>query len=201
MKNILNANKIARLILGSVMVGTGVAVCINTGLGADPLSVLWQGISIKLGITLGQAGILTGAIFIILILLLDPHQIHIGSIVYQIVQSVTNDTISPYLHPTNYTIINILLLLLGLFLIGTGIGIYSSADVGKGPYEGIVFGINKRFGISIAGIRISCDIIFMLAGILLGGPITIGPIIAILSIGIIVQKTVNIIKKCELNNC
>ncbi len=45
-------------VLGSSLVGVGVGLCVVTGLGADALGVLWEGLAKHLPITVGQSSLL-----------------------------------------------------------------------------------------------------------------------------------------------
>ena len=54
--------KLLMVVLGSILVSLGVSIAVNSGLGVDPITLLWTGISQVLNITLGQASMLTSAI-------------------------------------------------------------------------------------------------------------------------------------------
>ena len=62
--------KLARLMFGFFLYGLGISLTINADLGLAPWGVFHQGLSNQLGITFGNAIIITGATIVILDLFL-----------------------------------------------------------------------------------------------------------------------------------
>ena len=58
--------KIARLMLGFFLYGLGISLTINANLGLAPWGVFHQGLANQLGVTFGNAIIITGASIVIL---------------------------------------------------------------------------------------------------------------------------------------
>jgi len=57
---------LGRLFLGLFLYAAGIVLTINANLGLSPWQVFHQGISNHIGITMGQASIIVGFIFVIL---------------------------------------------------------------------------------------------------------------------------------------
>ena len=80
-------------------------------------------------------------------------------------------------------------------MVGLGSGIYLIARLGPGPRDGLMTGLQKKSGFSIAVIRGTIEIPVVLCGWLLGGTIGIGTLIYALGVGPAVAFGLNIVKK------
>ena len=83
--------KLLVVILGSILVGLGISIAVNSGLGSDPLSLMWDGMSKVLSITIGQASLIVSGVMLITVLILDRKKINVGTIVNPIVTSYSTD--------------------------------------------------------------------------------------------------------------
>ena len=80
-------------------------------------------------------------------------------------------------------------------MVGLGSGIYLIARLGPGPRDGLMTGLQKKTGFSIAVIRATIEIIVVSCGLLLGGTIGVGTLLYALGIGPAVALGLNIVKK------
>jgi uncharacterized membrane protein YczE len=85
----------------------------------------------------------------------------------------------------------------GLAIIAAGSGLYIGAEFGSGPRDGLMLGLNKRFGISVRLARTTVEVIVMLIGIALGGHIGLGTFVFALGIGPMVQVTLRIFRMSQ----
>lgn len=83
--------KIAVIIIGSVIAAYGITLALYAGFGGATLAVLWQGISGTFHVSIGAASFIVAVIMILFVLIYDRSQIHIGTILYQIVYSLCVD--------------------------------------------------------------------------------------------------------------
>ena len=83
--------KIAVIITGSVIAAYGITLALYAGFGGATLAVLWQGISGTFHVSIGAASFIVAVIMILFVLIYDRSQIHIGTILYQIVYSLCVD--------------------------------------------------------------------------------------------------------------
>jgi len=86
-------------------------------------------------------------------------------------------------------------MLLGVAVIGVGSGIYLAMALGPGPRDGIMTGIHRRFGWSIARTRTAIEIIVLVVGILMGGTFGIGTILYAFGVGQIVQAVLRVLDR------
>lgn len=83
--------KITVIIIGSVIAAYGITLALYAGFGGATLAVLWQGISGTFHVSIGAASFIVAVIMILFVLIYDRSQIHIGTILYQIVYSLCVD--------------------------------------------------------------------------------------------------------------
>jgi hypothetical protein len=176
-------------VLGSIVMGIGVATAIKGSYGTDPLATFWEGLSNILYITVGQANILTSGILLVISWLLDKKQLNIGTIINPIIIGISTDLSLSFINNCDSVFIQITQSSIGVLLIGIGIGIYTSADIGKGSYDAVTFSISSKFQIKYFKVRMLCDSFFLITGYLLGANIGIATIIAVFCLGFIIQNT------------
>ncbi len=82
--------------------------------------------------------------------------------------------------------------LLGIALVGVGSGIYLTANLGPGPRDGWMTGIQRISGIPIGSVRAAIEISVVLIGWLLGGTVGLGTLLFALMIGPVVAISLNV---------
>ena len=95
---------------------------------------------------------------------------------------------------TEYSVISFSVFVFGILCSGVGTALYISADVGIGPRDSIMVGLNRKYGINIARARTFIEITAVFLAFMLAGPIGIGTILFSLTIGRVVEKTLKLHK-------
>lgn len=190
--------KLLIVIIGSILVGLGIAIAVSSGFGADPITVLWDGITQVLSVTIGQASMLLAIIMLIIVLILDRKQINIGTLVNPFIVGAATDFFVGFNINSDNFIINIMMLLLGLVILGFGLALYSFANFGRGSYEALVLSIVEKYKFKLVYVRYCFDLLFLILGVVLGAKLSIGPIVAFLSIGYMIQIFMNVFKRNKL---
>lgn len=175
------------VILGSIIMGIGAAMAVKGGQGADPLSVFWDGLSRTFNITLGNANLLVSLVMLIVAVILDYKQLNIGTILNPLFLSWTADLIINKISTPDTFILQLLQSLTGVALMGIGVGLYASADIGKGVYDAIVFSLVDKTKFKLQHIRNVFDALFLISGFLLGGSVGLVTLIAVLLIGKVIS--------------
>ena len=170
------------LIFGLILFGIGEALLITANIGVSPWFVLHQGLAFKTGYTIG---ITTFIVSISVLLLWFPlkQKPGIGTILNAIFISVVIDLslfILPYPEELLFQIFQVFI---GIFIIGIGSGYYLAANLGPGPRDGLMTGINKQTNQSITLIRTFLELSAVGIGFYLGGIVGIGTIIYAFGIG------------------
>ena len=107
----------------------------------------------------------------------------VGTILNAIFISIVIDLslfILPY--PKEF-IFQLIQVIIGILIIGIGSGYYLAANLGPGPRDGLMTGINKQTNRSLTLIRTILEVSAVGIGFYLGGIVGIGTIIYALGIG------------------
>ena len=179
--------RVIRLIVGSIVMGGGIAIAMKGGFGVDPMALFWEGIHIQTGMSYGTANLLVSGVIILMLFFIDRSQLGIGTIVNSVLVSLSMDLISLLPLESELFLIRLFLLLIGLVLLAGGIVYYGSANFGRGAFDGLIFGIVNKTKYTIRMIRSSFDLILVILGMLLGAKLSLGPIVSVLTIGYMMQ--------------
>ena len=182
------------LVIGTMIAAFGIDLAINAGFGGATLAILWQGLSNVFPITIGQSSIIIAVAMVLFCWFYDRKQIHVGTLVYQLVYGFCLDIFEPYLIYSDNRMINFLLMLLGITFLSLGSALYSIADLGRGSYEAMTFALVNRRGWKISYTRIGLDIICVVTGFALGGKVGLCTIATILISGPLLQLFVKMCK-------
>lgn len=175
------------LVLGLWLFGTGEALLVSAGLGNGPWTVLAQGLTTKLPISIGLA---TFAISITVLLLWIPlrERPGLGTIMNAIVIATALQVMllllpSPTGDGIGMLIVRLAMVLAGIALIGLGSGIYLTTGLGPGPRDGWMTGIHQRTGWPVSRVRLAIEAFVLVLGWLLGGTVGIGTVLFALLVG------------------
>lgn len=187
--------KIIIIVIGSIIAAYGITLALYAGFGGATLAVLWQGISRTFHISIGMASLIVAIIMIVFSFFYDRSQIHIGTIIYQLVYSLCVDLFANEHVYSTHLWVNALIMLLGVMLFAVGTGVYAAASLGRGSYEALTFSLAEKNGWQVKAVRMILDIVMVLTGVLLGGKFGICTIVTIIISGPIIQFTASKAKK------
>lgn len=187
--------KIIIIVIGSIIAAYGITLALYAGFGGATLAVLWQGISRTFHISIGMASLIVAIVMIVFAFFYDRSQIHIGTILYQIVYSLCVDLFANAHVYSTHVWVNALIMLLGVILFAVGTGFYAAASLGRGSYEALTFSLAEKNGWQVKVVRMILDIVMVIAGVLLGGKFGICTIVTIIISGPIIQFTASKTKK------
>lgn len=191
--------KIIIIVIGSIIAAYGITLALYAGFGGATLAVLWQGISRTFHISIGMASLIVAIIMIVFSFFYDRSQIHIGTIIYQLVYSLCVDLFANAHVYSTHLWVNALIMLLGVMLFAVGTGVYAAASLGRGSYEALTFSLAEKNGWQVKAVRMILDIVMVLTGVLLGGKFGICTIVTIIISGPIIQFTASKAKKLLKN--
>src|SRR5210317_601277 len=144
------------LCFGLTLFGLGEGLLIVSSSGASPWSVLAQGISLNINLSIGTITFLisVGVLFLWIFLKQKPGM---GTILNAVIISVIT--------------------------VGIGGGIYLVSNLGAGPRDGLMIGLQKKTNLPIAFVRVSLEITVVSVGWYLGGTVGIGTLLFAFGIG------------------
>jgi uncharacterized membrane protein YczE len=177
-----------RLFIGLFLYALGIVMTINANLGLGPWDVFHQGLSKTIGITMGQASITMGVIIVIINYFVGE-KLGWGTLSNMLFIGIFMDILMLNNLITVYKsiILQIIMMLGGMFVIGLASYFYIGAGLGSGPRDGLMVLLTKRTGKSVRFIRNCIEVTVLIAGYFLGGFVGAGTIIIALGIGYFVQ--------------
>jgi len=195
MKNQINIKKLTLKILvvaiGLMISGVGVGVFLYSGLGVDPASVLELGLGNVFHVSYGTASALTNIIILLVVFIVDKSYINISSFLAIFLIGYTADFMSflldLFIIEQPNVIIRIVMILVGCAIMAIGIATYIRAGLGAGAIDMVSEVISAKLKISYRIVRVTCDVLFVLIGFMLGGVLGIGTVAAAFLLGPIVQ--------------
>jgi uncharacterized membrane protein YczE len=171
------------LCLGLSLFGFGESLLIHSTIGVSPWTVLAEGLSLKLNWSVGFATFIVSVIVLSTWIFLKQKP-GLGTLLNIIIIAGMID-ISLFLFDfsTNSYLLNILTGILGVLFVGLGSGIYLIANLGPGPRDGLMTGLQRITNFPIAWVRASIEISVVILGWILGGTVGLGTLIFAFGIG------------------
>jgi hypothetical protein len=179
------------LILGLWIFGTGDAFLIAAGVGNTPWTVLAEGIAINIDWSVGQATFLVSVLVLFLWIPLREKP-GIGTILNVILIAAAIEIMVPLLPTPIDFRFALLQAFAGVLLIGVGSGFYLTANLGPGPRDGWMTGLQQKTEWPIARVRIGIEITVLILGMVLGGTFGWGTILFAIGIGPVVATCLGV---------
>lgn len=173
------------LVLGEFLFGLGDSVLIAAGIGNTPWTVLAEGIAEAIDWTIGEATFLVS--IAVLLLWIPIKEIPgMGTILNAIIIAGTIQVMVPLIPAPESTVVAYLQVSIGIILIGIGSAMYLTANLGPGPRDGWMTGLQRVTGVPIGRVRVTIEISVLVVGVILGGTFGPGTILFALAIGPVV---------------
>ena len=170
------------LIIGLAIFGLGEALLISAGYGVSPWTVFAQGLTTVTGWSIGFATFITS--IAVLVLWVPLRQMPgIGTISNAIVIALVLEYISPHLPRFELDALQIAQAVFGILVTGFGGAIYLISNLGPGPRDGLMTGVQHLTNWPISGVRASIEILVVIAGLSLGGTVGLGTVLFAIGIG------------------
>ena len=188
------------LVLGLAIFGFGESLLIHSMIGLSPWLVLAEGIAINLNWSIGFATFVC-SVGVLLIWLPLKQKPGVGTILNIIIIAGTID-LSMYLFnfSTNSYFTNLILGFLGVILVGLGSGIYLIANLGPGPRDGLMTGLQRVTQYPIAWVRVCIEVSVVGVGWILGGTVGVGTLLFAFGIGPAVAFGLHLVTKINKNS-
>ena len=167
---------------GLMLFGLGEGLLIVSFTGASPYSVLAQGISLNTNLSIGMTTFLISVFVLILWIPLNQKP-GIATILNALIIALMIDFCIKYVPtPSNYYN-QLILAIVSVITVGIGGGIYLVANLGAGPRDGLMIGLQKKTNLPIALVRAILEITVVSIGWYLGGLVGIGTLLFAFGIG------------------
>lgn len=178
----LSLFRTAVLFFGLFIFGLGDSLLIQSDIGNAPWSVLAQGVSNRLEITMGWStfGISTLVLLLWIPLREKPGFGTLSNIA--IIATAIQVGVSIFPMQDSY-LIGVMYCLLGIAMVGTGSALYITCGLGPGPRDGLMTALHHRTGIRIGRVRLAIEGSVLVIGWLLGGTLGLGTLLFATLIG------------------
>lgn len=178
-----------QLMLGLFLYGIAISMMLRAAIGISPWDVLAQGISIHTGIPFGFVTNIVGGV-VLLLWIPIRQRLGVGTVLNALLVGPSAE-VGLWLIPEQTVLwVRILLFVGGLLLLAVATGLYIGARFGPGPRDGLMTGINAKFGIRLWIVRTSLEVIVLIIGWILGGDVGIGTLAFALLVGPLVHYTI-----------
>ena len=170
------------LVFGLILFGLGETLLITANQGVSPWTVLAQGLSLQLNLSIG---ITTFIVSIIVLFLWFPlkQKPGLGTLLNVILISIVIDLTTPILPYPKTFFYQILQSVIAVLIVGLGSGFYLTANLGPGPRDGLMTGLQKLTDQPIALIRTFLEVSVVVIGFYFGGVVGIGTLLFAFGIG------------------
>ena len=170
------------LCFGLTLFGLGEGLLIVSFTGASPWSVLAQGISLNVDLSIGTITLLISIDVLILWIPLGQKP-GMGTIFNALIIAFMIDLCIKFVPtPSNYPN-QLILAVISVMMVGIGGGIYLVSNLGAGPRDGLMIGLQKVTNLPVAAVRAFLEISVVSIGWYLGGTVGVGTLLFAFGIG------------------
>ncbi|MFB9989212.1 YczE/YyaS/YitT family protein [Bacillus benzoevorans] len=174
-------------LIGLLIMSLGIVFLIIADLGPSPWDVLHVGLFLQFGLTIGTWNIIAGLFILTLSALISKSIPQFGAFLNMILVGLFIDMymLLPFMQTPSFLIGKILMFATGLILSAYGMGIYISAQLGAGPRDSLMLAVTSKTGWKIGYVRNAMEILALISGWLIGGPVYWGTIVISFMLGTI----------------
>jgi uncharacterized membrane protein YczE len=169
-------------VFGLVLFGLGEALLIAAGTGLSPWTVLAQGVS---NLSSWSIGLSTFIISAVVLLFWWPlkQMPGIGTILNAIIIALILEFVLPYIATPETYILRVMQAIFGVLVTGIGGAIYLISNLGPGPRDGLMTGLQQLTNFPIAWVRSGIELTAVAVGWTLGGVVGLGTLLFAFLIG------------------
>ncbi|NYE38575.1 hypothetical protein F4692_003725 [Nocardioides cavernae] len=181
----------AMLLLGCVVLGTGVALLLAADLGSDGYSTFVNGLTLATGVAFWVVNLVVGVVLVVLAALRGVRP-GVGTVVQVVLVGVTVSVVLALLPTPGATGWRVALLLAAFPVLAVGIALYLGSHTGAGPAEAAALAWDPP-----VPFRWSYSVVQgggALAGWLLGATVGVGTLAVIVLLGPAVDLTARILR-------
>lgn len=181
------------------ILGCGISLILQSGLGSDSITLLNEGIHLKLGVNFTIAGLIYNGSLLLIVLLVNRKSLGLGSCAYVLLTGIFIDLYSYLLLCFNIgnlgITIKLISFIIGHLLMCGGFAMLIKFDIGMSPLDSILTYVEYKCRYSYNVLKTIVDILFLMLGTYLGGSVGVGTLFSILFTGTTISIMNKIISK------
>lgn len=172
--------RIVVFLAGLLIIQTGVAIFIQTSIGADPFTIFTTGIARLLHMNVGNANLFLSVVFTVVIVAVfrEWKQISIGTVMALMFAGACINLMNRVIMPLSlesYPIpVRLVFVVLSCVLIAVGFSMEKACDLGVAPNDLFILIFTDKTKFEYRFVRIGIDLTFLTVGFLLCGVDTFG---------------------------
>ena len=170
------------LCIGLSIFGLGEGLIMISYIGNSPWQVLAQGISLHVNFSIGFITFLISISVLSLWIFLGQKP-GMGTFLNAIIIAAMIDLSIAFIPTPEFYISKFLMLVSGVLFVGFGSGLYLIANLGPGPRDGLMTGLQRKTKLPIAAVRAFIEITVATVGWYLGGTLGEGTLLFAFGIG------------------
>ena len=185
-------------LIGILCLSFGISCSINSQLGAAPMPSLQVGLQQNMGLTVGTWEFLIGAILVTIMALVRRSRPDVLAFLSSFLTGLGIDMwlfITKQVWIPELWVGKILFLCLGLIFIGLGVSLYLQAKFSPAPPDGMILLLEELFKMNRATSRTIFSGAVVVLAFFFSGPIGLGTLIMVVSLGPIVARFYPIMEK------
>lgn len=190
-RSLHTVRRLVQLLTGLFLFGFAAAMMLKASLGVDPWTVFAEGLHVTWGWGFGWIVVISSGV--VLLLWIPLRQIPgLGTVLNALLVGPSMEVGLALVDPPELLVHKIVLFAAGLLMMGIASGFYIGAGFGPGPRDGLMVGINARFGWPLWAARTTVEVIVLSIGWFLGGTVGVGTVIFALMIGPLAQRAIKV---------
>ena len=170
------------LCIGLSLFGLGEGLIMISYIGNSPWQVLAQGIALYANFSIGFITFLISISVLSLWIFLGQKP-GMGTFLNAIIIAAMIDLSIAFIPTPEVYMSKFIMLVCGVLLVGFGSGLYLIANLGPGPRDGLMTGLQKKTNLPIAAVRAFIEITVATVGWYLGGTLGEGTLLFAFGIG------------------
>lgn len=189
------AQGLLTLLIGLTIAHLGVSLFLISELGSDTFTVMIQGISLAVGLSIGTVHVIVLILLMLVMLATTKGYVKPGTVVCAFYGGWIIDfflwLFDGRISAASPMWLRLLVMLAGCVILSLGMSVVIESNSGTGPNDLIAIILTDKISdvrpVQFRFVRIACDVCFIVIGFLLGGKFGVGTIAAALVIGPMVQ--------------
>lgn len=178
--------KVLQVMIGYWILTLGISLIIVSDVGAGAWDTVYVGLEKQFGLTIGLWSFLTTTSLIFINALLAWEKPKLSSFIGSVLAGLGIDFWMELIFQSTvlYSItIKVIIFILGVMFLSLGIAVYIRAKFFSGAIDGLMLATSKRLKISIKYARLINEIMALILGFVLGGPVGLGTLIVAIGLG------------------
>ena len=162
--------------------GLGDAFVIQSDIGNTPWSVLAQGVSKHLSITMGWSTFFISAVVLLAWIPLREKP-GFGTISNLVIIAIAIQVGVSVIPVQEDFVAGVFFALLGIGMVGVATSFYITCGLGSGPRDGLMTALHNRSGVRVGRVRLGIELTVVVIGAVLGGNVGLGTLLFAALIG------------------